>query len=58
MSQVIIKDKFKVKDRFEVKIERKEKKVAFFKRAGFKSWANVLGVLALSGLIFLASLFI
>ncbi|WP_297437018.1 hypothetical protein [uncultured Clostridium sp.] len=51
MSQVVIKNKF------EVKIERKEKKIAFFKRAGFKSWANVLGVLALSGLIFLASLF-
>ena len=51
MSQVIIKNKF------EVKIKREEKKRVFFKRAGFKSWANILGVLALSGLIFLASLF-
>ncbi|MGL4451407.1 MAG: hypothetical protein ACRCTZ_09475 [Sarcina sp.] len=35
-----------------------KKKSAFFNKAVWKPWANVLGVLALSGVLFLASLFI
>lgn len=35
-----------------------KRKNAFFNKAVWKSWANVLGVLALSGILFLASLFI
>lgn len=35
-----------------------KKKNEFFNKAVWKPWANVLGVLALSGVLFLASLFI
>ncbi|MGL4760596.1 MAG: hypothetical protein ACRCWG_03980 [Sarcina sp.] len=61
MSQTVIK-RNRVEENFFFNEERKEvlreKKIAFFNKAVWKSWANVLGVLALSGVLFLASLFI
>ena len=61
MSQTIIKRNMVEENFFfleEKKEVLKEKKIAFFNKAVWESWANVLGVLALSGLLFLASLFI
>lgn len=53
MSQIIIKSKYEV-----IQEKKKKQKIAIFNTARFKSWANVLGIMGLAGLIFLASLFI
>jgi hypothetical protein len=59
VSQTVIKRKRNRSDILDEKKEvLKEKKIAFFNKAVWKPWANVLGVLALTGVIFLASLFI
>ncbi|MGL5067232.1 MAG: hypothetical protein ACRC6T_05305 [Sarcina sp.] len=61
MSQTVVK-RNRVEENFFFNEDRKEilreKKIAFFNKAVWKPWANVLGVLTLSGVLFLASLFI